>query len=80
MTDDDGRGPYTYCRRGLSWCEDQRCDCVDSARYRVMYQMARERDGRDLALTNELVRGLALWMMTGAIGGLMLLYIIRRLW
>lgn len=42
---DDGKGLYTYCKRGRSHCTDQTCDCVDSAHYRTLYIMARERNG-----------------------------------
>jgi hypothetical protein len=42
---DDGSGPYDYCKRGLSHCQDQFCDCVDNPKYRAYYQMVRHRLG-----------------------------------
>lgn len=45
---DDGTGPYTFCKRGRSNCIDQTCNCIDNAKYRAMYERAREREGWSL--------------------------------
>ena len=75
MPYDDGKGPYTFCKRGRSRCNDQHCDCIDTAKYRAKYLMSREREGwafpprkpmRDAAF-------LALCMVAGAVAGLALL-------
>ena len=77
---DDGRGPYTYCKRGLSHCEDQTCDCVDSARYRSYYQMAREHRGLDLVALGELLPWLARWTLLGALVAFVVLLTGRGRW
>lgn len=42
---DDGLGTYTFCKRGRSHCDDESCDCVDTATYRMLYYRAREHNG-----------------------------------
>jgi hypothetical protein len=80
MNRDDGLGPYIYCKRGLSHCDDQTCHCIDVAKYRAMYQMSRERHGWNLGPYPHRV---ALWFtfagLAGALLGLLLLVLRIRL-
>lgn len=75
MNYDDGCGPYTFCKRGLSRCDDQTCDCVDSAHYRTMYMMERERRGWTLGRYPAMMTlRLALCGIAGAAAGGLILY------
>jgi hypothetical protein len=74
---DDGLGPYTYCKRGRSRCDDQQCDCVDTSRYRAMYHMTRERRGWDLGPhPYRMVLWLALCVALGATLGLAIVVVV----
>lgn len=66
MNHDDGLGPYIFCKRGRSHCDDQTCECVDTAKYRAMYQMTRERLGWTLGPHPSRS---VLWLVTCAAAG-----------
>lgn len=75
---DDGAGPYTFCKRGLSWCDDQQCECVDSAQYRALYYSAREYRGWTSShFPRHGYVTLALWAGAGALVGALVLVGLR---
>lgn len=75
---DDGLGPYVFCKRGLSWCDDQRCECVDSAQYRALYYSAREYRGwTSVHLPPHGYVYLAAWAAAGALVGALILIALR---
>jgi hypothetical protein len=41
-TVDDGRGPYTYCQHGNSYCMDSYCSCTPNILCRVSYLQSRK--------------------------------------
>lgn len=66
MPHDNGLGPYTFCKRGRSHCSDQTCECVDTAKYRAMYELERERRGWNLGPHHF---SLAIWLFYCALFG-----------
>lgn len=81
MKFDDGFGPYDYCKRGLSHCDDQFCSCIDNVKYRAYYQMARHRMGWNKHFYPKgIARWLASWALGGAALGMLILLALYLYW
>ena len=77
MKYDDGQGPYDFCKHGLSHCEDQLCDCVDTSKYRALYIMAREREGWTLGpKIKHVALKITAWTLSGMFVGALILWMI----